>query len=377
MNWKLVILSLGMSLTFWDIFNVPYIINYAGTQFHASPLLASLPLSAEMIGYALGGALNGLLSSLRGRKPGLLLSMGLVAVGSLVGFVAQSFSWLIPAELLIGLGIEGELSVVPAYVSETVTPERRGRSVGLVTASGFLTTLVVGPIAVLLNGEWRFLFLAGLLVSLIALITRVKLPESKMWTERRGKLSFDLGIAIMTLVWFLSYFTGYALFADPVFQFIGSHGFTNTSLYFTYILYGDPLGVVLATVLNDKFERKFSVALVNILAGVVIVGWFFSSGLTFLLLGFAEMFLQGFKFPVMYTYTSEIFGTKIRTLGYGIADGLGHLGGAVGPILFASTYMSNQLSSFLMLSVVTALAGVIVLAWGVKTTGKPLEQIRG
>lgn len=167
--------------------------------------------------------------------------MGLVAVGSLVGFVAQSFSWLIPAELLIGLGIEGELSVVPAYVSETVTPERRGRSVGLVTASGFLTTLVVGPIAVLLNGEWRFLFLAGLLVSLIALITRVKLPESKMWTERRGKLSFDLGIAIMTLVWFLSYFTGYALFADPVFQFIGSHGFTNTSLYFTYILYGDPL----------------------------------------------------------------------------------------------------------------------------------------
>ncbi len=135
--------------------------------------------------------------------------------------------------------------------------------------------------------------------------------------------------------------------------------------------------MVLATVLNDKFERKFSVALVNILAGVVIVGWFFSSGLTFLLLGFAEMFLQGFKFPVMYTYTSEIFGTKIRTLGYGIADGLGHLGGAVGPILFASTYMSNQLSSFLMLSGVTALAGVIVLAWGVKTTGKPLEQIRG
>ncbi|MCG3110118.1 putative sialic acid transporter [Metallosphaera sp. J1] len=377
MNWKLVILSLGMSLTFWDIFNVPYIINYAGTQFHASSLLASLPLSAEMIGYAMGGAMNGLLSSLRGRKPGLLLSMALVSVGSLVGFMAQSFTWLIPAELLIGLGIEGELSVVPAYISETVQAEKRGRAVGLVTASGFLTTLIVGPIAVLLNGEWRFLFLAGLLVSLVALVTRVRLPESRMWSERRGRLTFDWGMVVMTIVWFLSYFTGYALFADPVFQFIGSHGFSNTSLYFTYILYGDPLGVVLATLLNDRFERKYSVALVNLLAGAVILGWFLSSGVTFLALGFAEMFLQGFKFPIMYTYTSEIFGTRIRTLGYGIADGLGHLGGAVGPILFASSYTLNQLGSFLMLSGVALLAGMIVLAWGVRTTGKPLEQIRG
>ncbi len=114
MNWKLVVLSLGMSLTFWDIFNVPYIINYASTQFHASPVLASLPLSAEMIGYAMGGAINGFLSSLRGRKFGLLLSMSLVSLGSLLGLVAKSFSWIIPAELLIGLGIEGELSVVPA-----------------------------------------------------------------------------------------------------------------------------------------------------------------------------------------------------------------------------------------------------------------------
>ncbi len=258
-----------------------------------------------------------------------------------------------------------------------MSPDKRGRSVGLVTASGFLTTLVVGPIAVLINGQWRFLFLAGLLVSVIAFISRLKLPESSMWRIKRGRMTWDWGIVVMTLVWFLSYFTGYALFSDPVFQFLGSHGFQNTSLYFTYILYGDPLGVVIATLLNDKLERKYSVSLVNVLAGLVLVPWFFTGGIMFLFLGFMEMFLQGFKFPVMYTYTSEIFGTRIRTLGYGIADGIGHLGGAIGPIIFSSAYVRSPIDSFLMLAGVTALSGLMVAKWGAKTTGRPLEQIRG
>ncbi|WP_218260046.1 MFS transporter [Saccharolobus shibatae] len=378
MNWKLVVLAIGMSLTFWDIFNVPYIINYVSKQFEVSTVIANLPLSAEMIGYAIGGVINGLLSSFKGRKIGLLTSMGLVSLGSLIGFLSQTFSWIIIAEFIIGLGIEGEISVVPAYISETVSAERRGRAVGLVTASGFLTTLIVGPIAVALGGEWRLLFLAGLLVSLIALITRLWLPESPMWIAKKEmKLSWDFGILMMTIVWFLSYFTGYALFSDPIFSFISSHGFTNTALYFTYILYGDPLGVVIGTLLNDNFERKCSVSLVNVLAGVVIVAWFFSSGSLMLIMGFMEMFLQGFKFPTMYAYTAEIFGTRIRTLGYGIADGIGHLGGAIGPIIFSLAYVNMQLLSFIVLAVVAGIAGTIVGIWGIRTTGKPLESIKG
>jgi Major Facilitator Superfamily. len=103
MNWKLVVLVIGMSLTFWDIFNVPYIINYARKQFEVSTVIANLPLSAEMIGYAIGGVINGLLSSFKGRKIGLLTSMGLVSLGSLIGFLSQTFSWIIIAEFIIGL----------------------------------------------------------------------------------------------------------------------------------------------------------------------------------------------------------------------------------------------------------------------------------
>ncbi|MEM4046933.1 MAG: MFS transporter [Metallosphaera sp.] len=377
MNWKLIILSLGVSLTFWDIFNVPYIINNVTSQFHTSALLSSLILSAEMIGYALGGVINGFISSIGGRKIGLLTSMSLVSIGSFIGLIAQSISWIIAAELIIGLGIEGELSVVPAYISETVSANNRGKSVGLVTASGFLTTLIVGPIAVLLNGNWRFLFLAGLLVSLVALFTRLSLPESPMWISKRGKLEWDWWAAIMMITWFLSYFTGYALFSDPTFQIIESHGFINSSLYFTYILYGDPLGVVVASILNDKIERKYSVSLVNILGGLLLSLWFFTGGISFLALGFLEMFLQGFKFPVMYTYTTETFGTKVRTLGYGIADGIGHLGGAIGPLVFSLTFIQNELASLLIVGSASVVAGLIVFTLGIKTNGRPLEKIKG
>jgi len=378
MNWKLVILAVGMSLTFWDIFNVPYIVNYSSSAFHVSQELASFPLSAEMVGYALGGAVNGLLASLRGRRLGLLTSMGLVSMGSLLGLLAVSFYWLIPAELLIGLGIEGELSIVPAYLSETSPPDRRGRNVGLVTASGFLTTLIVGPIAVLAGtGGWRLLFLAGLLVSIVALVLRLRLPESPMWASSKSRLTWDWGALIMLAVWFLSYFAGYSLFSEPIFSLLQEKEFSNSALYFTYILYGDPLGVLLGTFLNDWIERKVSSTMVNVIAGAVLILWPLLKGTSFLIAGFLEMYLQGFKFPVMYTYTAEVFGTRVRTLAYGIADGLGHLGGAVGPLLFSLVYYGDPLGGMALIGLASILAGVFIAVWGVRTTGRSLDQIRG
>ena len=53
----LALLSLGYSLAFFDIFNVPYIENYSSKEIGLVP--SALILSAEMIGYVLGGLING------------------------------------------------------------------------------------------------------------------------------------------------------------------------------------------------------------------------------------------------------------------------------------------------------------------------------
>ncbi|QIW23707.1 MFS transporter [Sulfolobus sp. S-194] len=374
---QLALLSLGTSLSFWDIFNVPYIEDFASKNL--GEVSSVLILSAEMIGYFIGGMFNGFFATRFGRKPGLLLSMFLIAFGSLIGFFSFSSIQLVIAELIIGMGIEGEVAIVPSYISEMVSKDFRGRAVGFTSMFGFLMSLVVGPMAVFLGEKyWRLLFLPSIVIAILALITRFKLPESKMWIERKyEKLKWDKMVIIFILIWFTSYFTGYSLFSTPIFYTITSKGFENSSLYFTYILYGDPVGVIFASILNDYFERKYSSALANLLSGGLVIIWPFFTGFSFLVIGFMIMFFQGFKFPVMYAYTSENFATKIRTIGYGIADGIGHLGGAVGPIVMALLYLENISVSYIIVGIMSVISALFILYFGVLTKGKSLEEIKG
>ncbi len=375
---QLALISAGTSLSFWDIFNVPYIIDYSARQFHvsASSVTANLPLTTEMLGYFLGGAVNGLISTYLGRKKGLMLTMGLVAIGSLLGFLSQDFLQLSIAELLIGFGIEGEVAIVPAYVSEMTSASFRGRAVGLVNLGGFLMTLVVGPIALLLGDEyWRLLFVAGLLVASFSLIFRFTLPESEMWVRsKESRVKVNRTIFYFTAVWFLSYFTGYSLFSGTIFSIIQGKGFLDSSLYFTYILYGDPLGVTLSSILNDRIERKWSSSLSNVVSGLAILSWMFLSGAPFLVMGFISMFFQGFKFPTMYAYTSENLNTKVRSLGVGIADGIGHAGGVIGPLLVSQFYSFSPNDAVILMGVVSVLAGALLLN-GKKVNGVELEKL--
>ncbi|MFP3163702.1 MAG: MFS transporter [Acidianus hospitalis] len=372
---QLALISVGTSLSFWDIFNVPYIENEASAQLGS--INSTLILSAEMIGYFTGGAINGLIASRYGRKMGIILSMLIIFLGSTIGFFSTSFLQLAIAEFIIGFGIEGEVAVVPAYVSEMSSANSRGRAVGFTTLGGFLMSLVVGPVAVIAGNDWRTLFLPSLIISAFALIFRITLPESKMWEEkRREKMVWDNTVLLFLAIWFTSYFAGYSLFSTPVFSLLSNKGFSNTSLYFTYILYGDPIGVTLASILNDKLERKFSSSASNLLSGIAIISMPLLGGISLLIAGFIAMFFQGFKFPTMYAYTAENLGTKIRSLGYGIADGIGHLGGAVGPILFTLTYGYNAGYSFLLIGIVSMISGVMLLK-GARVKGKSLEEIKG
>lgn len=375
---QLALISIGTSLSFWDIFNVPYIVNAVSKTMGLS---SSLILSAEMLGYFIGGGVNGYVASVKGRKLGIILSMAFIVLGSFIGFLSNSFEELFIAEFIIGLGVEGEITTVPVYVSEMSDRYNRGKSVGFATLGGFLISLVVGPFAVILKDNWRFLFLPGLIIAIFALVVRLKLPESRLWILNKGKgnTSFfkklNRNTIIFLVIWFTSYFCGYSLFSSPIFSLISSKGFVNTSLYFTYMLYGDPLGVVVGSLINDKIERKYSSFMANFVSGILVVLMPTLSGIPFIVIGFLIMFFQGFKFPAMYTYTAENFQTEIRSLSYGIADGMGHLGGAIGPVVFTLIYSTNSLASFLLLGIVSMLSGTIIVVKGMRTKGKSLEEI--
>ncbi|MEM3856286.1 MAG: MFS transporter [Saccharolobus sp.] len=360
---QLAFISIGTSLAFFDIFNVPYIVSSHNN---------SLILSSEMLGYFIGGIFNGYLGIFKGRKFSILFSMILIAIGSLIGLISINLIQLFLAEFIIGFGIEGEISVTNTYVTEM--SDQRGKAVGFTNLGGFLMSLIVGPIAIIAGDNWRLLFIPSLLIAIIALILRLNLPESRLWI-RATKPKINNRVLIFLVIWIASYFAGYSLFASPIFSLLSSKGFQDTSLYFTYILYGDPLGVVIGTILNDKIERKLSSFLANFASGVFIILWPLFSGISIILLGFIIMFFQGFKFPTMYAYTAENFKSEIRSLGFGIADGIGHLGGFIGPIIFSSLNAINVELSFLVVGVMSIIASLLLITKGVMVNKKSLEQI--
>ncbi|NON61562.1 MFS transporter, partial [Acidianus sp. RZ1] len=257
---NLLAIAIGYSLTFFDIFNVPYIINYSSQFFGLSnaSILSNLVLVAEMVGYSVGGLVNGFLTTRLGRKKGVILSSILIALGSLIGITSLTLIQLVISELIIGLGIEGEALSSISYLTETSPPKSRGKYIGFTSLFGFSMTLLVAPIALFLGTEWRLLFLPGILLGGIAIFMRLNLPESKAWIEGIGsrKIIEDLRrTGIFVLVWFLSYAAGYALFSSVIFSLISLKMSGESSLYFSYILYGDPLGVLIGSALNDKVER--------------------------------------------------------------------------------------------------------------------------
>jgi len=83
------------------------------------------------------------LSDRIGRRPVLLLSIAVGAVGYTLFGLAPSYAWLFVARAIAGFA-GGNLSVAQAYIADVTTPAERSRGMGLVGAA-FGLGFIVGP----------------------------------------------------------------------------------------------------------------------------------------------------------------------------------------------------------------------------------------
>jgi putative MFS transporter len=87
------------------------------------------------------------------------------------------------------------------------------------------------------------------------------------------------------------------------------------------------------------------------------------------------MFIQTFA-PLLYAYTPEPYPTEIRNSGAGLVYGAGRLANTVGPLLVAFFYRHYGYTSvFVYISSCWVLVAITVGGFGLKTTGRALEQL--
>lgn len=178
--------------------------------FYASELGASaLVVGALVSSFALAQTLSapgwGRLSDRIGRRPVILAGLALQVVAYLVFAWAGSLWLLLVSRLAQGLG-GGTVSVVFAYVSDSVSAERRAESIGWVTAATSAAAMigpVIGSVAGRFDHAYPGLAAAGLclLALVVASVVLVeprshsKVDDSGTETGSTGLLATALGVA--------------------------------------------------------------------------------------------------------------------------------------------------------------------------------------
>lgn len=173
--------------------------------------------SSALVG-AIGGALiAGAMSDRYGRRPVLIVAAFLFFISALGSTFPPSFTLLIVARLIGGIGVGMASVLAPLYISEFSPPKIRGRLVALyqlsivigILLAYFSNTLLLSfsqgnpdsfertgvLYKVLVSEVWRGMFAAEMIPAGIFLILLMGIPESPRWLIKNEK--FDNGYNIL------------------------------------------------------------------------------------------------------------------------------------------------------------------------------------
>ncbi len=200
---QIAAVTAGNGLEFYDFLIYSNFAIYIGRAYfpvHGEVASLLLSLATFGIGFAtrpLGSVVLGRLGDRIGRKPAMMASFGLMALGLLGLAVTPSYARIGVAapilaviwRLVQGFALGGEVGPSTAYLVEAAPLHRRGLIGGLQTFSQGLAILVASTIAVLLaralpaqalaDWGWRAAFLAGLVIVPFGLWMRRGLVETR------------------------------------------------------------------------------------------------------------------------------------------------------------------------------------------------------
>jgi putative MFS transporter len=424
-HWRLLsVLAVALIVDVMKPATLGFVLPGIKHEYGVSASVASmLPLIA-LIGTTIGSILWGILGDKMGRRSSILLASLIFCSTSICGTM-PAFKWNLCMCFIMGLSAGGLLPIVFALLAEMSPARHRGWLLvlmgGIGSAGGYLAASTAAawlePIF-----SWRILWLLNLPTGLLIILLSRFIPESPRFLLNEGRVDeAKAGLARF----------GIELIPVPqeARREVAIHSTEFKQLFrkpylvltLTVCLYGLAWGMVnwgflnwLPTIMRDYLHMDGKIAnhllaksALFALPGCVIVAWLygfwsskktmviFAVGTAAVLCGFTTfkpgdnpmvfsaltiLLLVGLSgmIAMLSPYSADLYPTKLRASGGGVAASSSKSGGIIGPPAIAQlmTIFQGLAIPALAVAVPLLLAAAVLWLNGMETSGERLEELQ-
>jgi putative MFS transporter len=424
------------SATFFDAFNalsIAFVLPILVPLWHITAPEVGIMIGASYVGQVVGALAFSWAAERYGRVPCAAAATAIYALMSLACAGAWSFGVLLICRFIQGIGVGGEMPVAATYISELSRARGRGRFFMLyemIFPIGLMVTGQVGALLVPLFG-WQIMFMIGGIPGLLIAMALLRLPESPRWLIGKGRLAEAEAVvlrleassskagavtpdalpAVATLPaqiavpprsrgkWSELLSPGYrgrtlivwVLWASA---YLIANSLNNwmPTLYTTVYHLDVPHALRAASMTNvaqvglvlvcamviDRTGRKYwmmgafglGAVMLSVLAfgGTQDVTWV----IVFSTLSYG---LIGSIAAVVYLYTPEIYPTRMRAIGTGVATSWLRIASAIGPTLIGFMLAKGGVDTVFLMFAGVAVVGLVAATRMIETRNLRLEEI--
>jgi putative MFS transporter len=413
------------SATFFDAFSalsLAFALPVLVKTWHISPQQSGYLISSAYLGQLIGALLFSWMAERFGRVRSATIAVAIIAVMGLACAAARDYSTLFAFRFIQGIGIGGEMPVAAAYISELSRARGRGRF--------FLLYEMIFPIGLMAAGQagawlvpawgWQAIFLVGGLPSLLVAWLVAKLPESPRWLISQGRLREAEAIIekveagrrfetdsvapspagipprtrwsellsdfyrkrtlIVWTLWFSAFFIANGLnnwlpslystvYKLPLRESLRAASLTNVA---------QVLLLLVCALWIDRIGRKAWTAVAFLGGGLCLAILGFSGAhnvAAVIVLSTLSYGIIGSANAVLYLYTPEVYPTRMRVIGTGLATSWLRVASAVSPTVVGFMVAANGIRSVFLMFAATSLIGIWAALRMIETRDQRLEEI--
>ncbi len=416
------------SATFFDAFGaltIAFVLPALIGAWKLQPAQIGTMISVGYLGQIVGALFFGWLAERIGRTKSVACAMAVDGIMSLCCAFSGSFLQLAIFRTIQGCGLGGEVPVAAAYINELCEARGRGRFVMLyetIFPCGVLGASLMGILMVPRFG-WQSMFVLGGAPALLIAVLVWRLPESPRWLIGKGRLDeageivaqieaatpdriepaakkmaaltapaaktrwsevlspfYRRRTLVVWVLWASTYFVYYGIgtWLPSLYRTVYHFSVADSLRWGSIANILQVLIVATSALFVDKLGRKLWFGMAFLVSAVLMLSLAMLGAKTpesVVVLGSLTFAVLGSNATMLYLYTPEIYPTRMRAAGTGLATSFLRAASAAGPFLVGFVLKGGGIAAVFYVFAAVTFIGLITTFGAIETRRRQLEEI--